>query len=45
VTGTGENLYTSGSGVQGVLREFLHHRGGAVYDLSCSDLLSYKGIE
>ena len=38
-------LYTCSTGVQGVLGELLHHRGGAIDDLSCGDLLSYKGIE
>src|SRR5215211_2271906 len=38
-------LYARGTGVQGVLCELLHHRGGAVDDLSCSDLLCYKRIE
>jgi hypothetical protein len=38
-------FYTCGTGVQTVLCELLHYRGGAVDDLSCGDLLSNKGIE
>src|SRR5215217_4452828 len=38
-------LYACGTGVQGVLRELLDHRGGAVDDLSGGYLLCYEGIE
>src|ERR671921_2232353 len=38
-------LYACSSGVQGVLRELLYHRGGTIDDLSGGDLLGYKGIE
>jgi hypothetical protein len=38
-------LYACSTSVQGVLREFLDHGGGAVYDLSGGDLLCYEGIE
>jgi hypothetical protein len=36
-------LYTCGTGVQGIFREFLHHRSGAVDDLSGGYPLSYQG--
>jgi hypothetical protein len=35
----------SGTSIQGVLGEFLYHRGGAVYYLTCCYLLGYQGIE
>jgi amino acid transporter len=35
------HLHARGAGVEGVLAEFLDHRGGAVYDLSCRDLLGH----
>jgi hypothetical protein len=38
-------LHACGTGVQGVLRELFHHRGGTVEDLSCGDLLGYEGIK
>src|SRR5215203_6646611 len=38
-------LYARGTSVQGVLCELLYHRGGAVDDLSCGDLLCFKGIQ
>jgi hypothetical protein len=38
-------LNARGTGVKGVLCEFLDHRGGTVDDLSGGDLLGYEGIE